>query len=250
MLTVISPSKSQNFDKTSVKEFSIPNNLASSKQLIKILKQLPHTKIKNLMSISDKLTNLNYQRYQDFCTPFNQNNAKQALLAFKGDVYSGITVDNYSKDDFSFSQQNLRILSGLYGLLAPMDLIQAYRLEMGIKLANKNGTNLYKFWADTISNEINKCEQKILVNLASNEYFKAIDKKSLTAKILQIDFKELKNNQYKIIGIYAKKARGLMVNFIIKNRITNYNKLINFNEANYKFNQKLSTNWHWVFTRC
>ncbi len=249
MLTVISPSKTQNFDQTTVKEFSMPNNLTNSNELVKILKKLSHKEIKNLMSISDNLAKLNYNRYQDFHTPFNLSNAKQALLAFKGDVYSGITIDNYTKNDFSFAQQNLRILSGLYGLLAPMDLIQAYRLEMGIKLVNKNGANLYKFWAKTISNEINKHEKKILVNLASNEYFKAIDKKYLMAKILQIDFKELKNNKYKTIGIYAKKARGLMVNFIIKNRITDHTKLINFNSTNYKFNQKLSNNWHWIFTR-
>ena len=201
------------------------------------------------MSISDKLSKLNFDRFQAFSTPFTLSNAKQALLAFKGDVYNGIDAPSLSSDDLEFAQQHLRMLSGLYGVIRPLDLIQAYRLEMGTKLKNSQGKNLYEFWGDQISNILNEDESEVIINLASNEYFKGIDKKSLNAKIINIAFKELKNDTYKIIGIYAKRARGLMVNYMIKNRLTDPELLKNFNVEGYQFRQAMSDDLTWVFTR-
>lgn len=252
MITVISPSKKQDFTPVEFKQcqqHSTPQQLAASQQLINILLPLSKTDIGQLMAISDNLSALNHQRYREFKLPLTLKNAKQAVLAFKGDVYSGIDVEQYSQADFEFAQANLRILSGLYGVLKPLDLIAPYRLEMGTKLANAKGKNLYEFWGETLSQAINQQEQEILVNLASNEYFKGIDRRALNAKVLQIDFKENKNGQYKIIGIHAKKARGLMVNYIIKNQITHPEKLKKFNANTYQFNAEFSSEWHWVFTR-
>ena len=249
MIAIISPSKKQDFSQTNITLNSYPSQLKHSQTLIKTLLPLSVNDLGKLMSISDKLSDLNHQRYQDFHTPFTLNNAKQALLAFKGDVYNGIDVEHYLPADFEFAQQNLRILSGLYGVLKPLDLIQPYRLEMGTKLASNQGKNLYEFWGDKLSQLLNKDKAEVLVNLASNEYFKGIDKKTLKAKILQIDFKENKLGQYKIIGIYAKRARGLMVDFIIKNRLTKPEQLKRFNAVGYQFNAEFSDAWHWVFTR-
>ncbi len=249
MLVVISPSKAQNFDKTPMQKATTPRQIAQSLKLVNILKSFSKQKIAILMSISNQLATLNYERFQQFHTPFNLDNAKQALLAFRGDVYSGIDTEHYTQSDFEFAQQHLRILSGLYGILKPLDLIQAYRLEMGIKLKNKRGHNLYQFWGERLSASLNEEETNIVVNLASKEYFKAIIPKALKASILTVDFKELKGSTYKTIGIYAKRARGLMANFIIKNRITDYYKLRHFDAMNYSFNQTLSKLSHFVFTR-
>ena len=249
MLVVISPSKTQNFDKTPMQKATIPSQITQSLALMNILKSFSTQKIATLMSISDQLAKLNYQRFQAFHTPFDLANAKQALLAFRGDVYSGIDTEHYSQSDFEFAQQYLRILSGLYGILKPLDLIQAYRLEMGIKLKNQRGNNLYQFWGERLSAHLNEEETDTIINLASKEYFKAIIPKALKANILTVDFKELKSSTYKTIGIYAKRARGLMANFIIKNRITDYHKLRRFNALNYSFNQALSKPSLFVFTR-
>jgi len=201
------------------------------------------------MSISDKLSKLNFDRFQTFSTPFTLTNAKQALLAFKGDVYNGIDAPSLSSQDLDFAQSCVRMLSGLYGVIRPLDLIQPYRLEMGTRLENDKGKNLYEFWSDKISQILNEDESSVIINLASNEYFKGIDKKSLNAKIINIAFKELKGDTYKIIGIYAKRARGLMVNYMIKNRITKSDDLKNFNVEDYKFRQDMSDELTWVFTR-
>jgi hypothetical protein len=201
------------------------------------------------MSISDKLSKLNFDRFQTFSTPFTLTNAKQALLAFKGDVYNGIDAPNLSSQDLDFAQSCVRMLSGLYGVIRPLDLIQPYRLEMGTRLENDKGKNLYEFWGDQISQILNEDESSVIINLASNEYFKGIDKKSLNAKIINIAFKEFKGDTYKIIGIYAKRARGLMVNYMIKNRITKSDDLKNFNVEDYKFRQNMSDELTWVFTR-
>jgi len=225
MLAIISPSKTQ--------DFSTPDQEELSK----------------LMSISEKLATLNYTRFQDFSTPFNFNNAKQALLAFKGDVYNGIDAPNLSKKDLTFAQDNLRMLSGLYGVVRPLDLIAPYRLEMGTKLANPRGKNLYEFWGSKISELLNEDESEVIINLASNEYFKGIDKKTLKPKIINIVFKEFKGDKYKIIGIYAKRARGLMVQYIIKNRIQNSQDLKSFAMEDYRFKEELSDSTTWVFTR-
>ncbi|MDB3893273.1 peroxide stress protein YaaA [Candidatus Thioglobus sp.] len=249
MLAVISPSKTQDFSPPDIQDYTSTRQLNESKILVKILKQKTQVELSKLMSISEKLSELNYTRFQNFSTPFDFNNAKQALLAFKGDVYNGIDAPNLSKKDLEFAQDNLRMLSGLYGVIRPLDLIAPYRLEMGTKLENSKGKNLYEFWGDKISKLLNEDETEVIINLASNEYFKGIDKKALKAQVINIVFKELKNDTYKIIGIYAKRARGLMVQFMIKNRIKNPQDLKTFKEEDYCFREEMSDSMTWVFTR-
>jgi len=249
MLAVISPSKTQDFTKTDIVKYSQTRQAKQTLELIDILKLKSKDDIAKLMSISEKLANLNFDRFQEFSNEFNLNNAKQAILAFKGDVYNGIDAPSLTADDLDFAQENIRMLSGLYGVIRPLDLIQPYRLEMGTKLANPKGKNLYEFWGDGISKVLNIDESETLINLASNEYFKGIDKKSLNANIIDIVFKENKNGKYKVIGIYAKRARGLMVRFIIKNRINSAEKLKEFNTEDYTFNTNISDEKTWVFTR-
>ena len=249
MLAVISPSKTQNFEPAQIDVFTQIRQIEQSQVLVDLLKGKTQDDIASLMSISDKLSKLNFDRFQTFSTPFTLSNAKQALLAFKGDVYNGIDAPSLSLDDFEFAQGHLRMLSGLYGVIRPLDLIQPYRLEMGTKLKNSQGKNLYEFWGDQISQVLNEDESEVIINLASNEYFKGIDKKSINAKIINIAFKELKNDTYKIIGIYAKRARGLMVNYMIKNRLTEPELLKDFNVEGYQFRQAMSDDLTWVFTR-
>ena len=249
MLAVISPSKTQDFSSSNVDVFTKTRQIEQSQILIDLLKTKTQSEIASLMSISDKLSKLNFDRFQTFSTPFTLTNAKQALLAFKGDVYNGIDAPNLSSQDLDFAQSCVRMLSGLYGVIRPLDLIQPYRLEMGTRLENDKGKNLYEFWGDQISQILNEDESSVIINLASNEYFKGIDKKSLNAKIINIAFKEFKGDTYKIIGIYAKRARGLMVNYMIKNRITKSDDLKNFNVEDYKFRQDMSDESTWVFTR-
>ncbi len=249
MLAIISPSKTQDFSTPDIQDHTLTRQLDESEALVKILKQKTQEELSKLMSISEKLATLNYTRFQDFSTPFNFNNAKQALLAFKGDVYNGIDAPNLSKKDLTFAQDNLRMLSGLYGVVRPLDLIAPYRLEMGTKLANPRGKNLYEFWGSKISELLNEDESEVIINLASNEYFKGIDKKTLKPKIINIVFKEFKGDKYKIIGIYAKRARGLMVQYIIKNRIQNSQDLKSFAMEDYRFKEELSDSTTWVFTR-
>ena len=249
MLAVISPSKTQDFEPAQIDVFTQTRQIEQSQVLVDLLKDKTQDDIASLMSISDKLSKLNFDRFQTFSTPFTLSNAKQALLAFKGDVYNGIDAPNLSLDDLEFAQGHLRMLSGLYGVIRPLDLIQPYRLEMGTKLKNSQGKNLYEFWDDQISQVLNEDESEVIINLASNEYFKGIDKKSINAKIVNIAFKELKNDTYKIIGIYAKRARGLMVNYMIKNRLTDPELLKDFNVEGYQFRQTMSDDLTWVFTR-
>jgi cytoplasmic iron level regulating protein YaaA (DUF328/UPF0246 family) len=249
MLAVISPSKTQDFEPAQIDVFTQTRQIEQSQVLVDLLKGKTQDDIASLMSISDKLSKLNFDRFQTFSTPFTLSNAKQALLAFKGDVYNGIDASSLSLDDFEFAQGHLRMLSGLYGVIRPLDLIQPYRLEMGTKLKNSQGKNLYEFWGDQISQVLNVDESEVIINLASNEYFKGIDKKSINAKIINIAFKELKNDTYKIIGIYAKRARGLMVNYMIKNRLTEPELLKDFNVEGYQFRQDMSDDLTWVFTR-
>nr|ADI18545.1 uncharacterized protein conserved in bacteria [uncultured gamma proteobacterium HF4000_23L14] len=201
------------------------------------------------MSLSENLSKLNFDRFQAFKTPFSLDNAKQAFLAFKGDVYNGINASSLSDKDLDFAQKNVRMLSGLYGVLRPLDLIQPYRLEMGTRLINAKGNNLYDYWGSGISEVLNEDEEELIVNLASNEYYKAIDKKMLKAQILDIVFKEKKNETYKVIGIYAKRARGLMINYIIRNRLTDAEVLKDFSDEGYLYNQELSSDKTWVYVR-
>ncbi len=253
MIIVISPSKTLDLSTHKFQTFTLPRQLTQSQDLINTAKQLSAEELSNLMKISDKLSQLNWQRYRDFNTPFSLSNAKQALLAFKGDVYGGIDSDNYSIEDFDYAQHHLRILSGLYGALRPLDLIQAYRLEMGTRLQNQHGKNLYEFWGNQVTELLNQdfTEQSspVLINLASNEYFKVIKPNLLNAKILTLAFKENKAGVYKTIGIHAKRARGLMTNFIIKNRLSKVEHVKSFALENYIFNPKLSSEKEWVFSR-
>ncbi len=249
MLAVISPSKTQDFSPSKITQHTSTRQIQDSEALVDILREKTQDDIADLMSISEKLARLNFDRFQTFKTPLTPNNAKQALLAFKGDVYNGIDAPSLSLEDLEFAQDNVRMLSGLYGVIRPLDLIAPYRLEMGTKLKNPQGKNLYEFWGDKISKVLNEDESDVIINLASNEYFKGIDKKSLNAKIINIAFKELKGDKYKVIGIYAKRARGLMVNYMIKNRLTNVQDLKSFTTEGYQFKQDLSDEKTWVFTR-
>lgn len=254
MVTIISPSKTQDFSTNNVPdEYSQPQLLEQSQILAGELRKKSPAAIKGLMDVSDKIAELNYERFQQFSTPFTKDNAKQALYAFKGDVYTGIDLENYGDEERAFAQQHLRILSGLYGLLRPLDLIQPYRLEMKIKLGNPRGKDLYTFWGNRITEALNAAlaEQKkpVLINLASNEYFKAVDKKGLKADIITPVFKEYKNGKYSIIAIFAKKARGLMSDFIIKNKIEEPEQLKIFNLEGYEYSEQHSKAGEWVFIR-
>ena len=250
---LISPAKSLDM------QASLPNInrtkarlLDDSQQLINKLQELNPEQIQKLMGISEKLSELNYQRFQDWV---QSDSAVQcpALFAFQGDVYQGLGADTLSMDELEFAQQHLRILSGLYGLLRPFDLMQAYRLEMGTKFANERGANLYAFWGDKISvlikTDMPVDEAPELVNLASNEYFKAVKPKLIASKVITPVFKDFKNGQYKIISFYAKKARGLMVAYALKNKITQAEQLKGFDSAGYHFSEELSDDKQWVFIR-
>ena len=254
MLLVVSPAKKLDFESPlATTKTSQASLLAHSEILIDRCLELSSDQIASLMKLSDKLAGLNAARFGEWSLPFTPENARQAVLAFNGDVYSGLDANSFSDDDFNFAQQHFRILSGLYGLLKPLDLMQAYRLEMGTKLDNVRGANLYQFWGNIITNELNKAlaEQgdDVLINLASNEYFKAVNKKSLNATIITPQFKDWKNGQYKMISFFAKKARGLMARYIIQNQISDVEKVKDFDLAGYQFSSDLSQDNELVFTR-
>lgn len=254
MLMVLSPAK--NLDYTSAphtERFTQPEHLEHAQNLINLLRDLAPQDIAELMKLSDKLASLNAVRYAEWSQPFTRENAKQAVLAFNGDVYTGLDAASLSEDDLDFAQQHLRILSGLYGVLRPLDLMQAYRLEMGTKLANPNGKDLYAFWGKQISQWLNQAlaaqGDDILLNLASNEYFSAVKKSALNARIIDVEFRDLKNGQYKIISFYAKKARGLMARFVIEQRITQPEQLKAFNTQGYAYSDEHSSADKLVFLR-
>ncbi len=254
MITIISPAKTLDFStKASIKKHTNPVFLNESEELIHELRNFKPNEIAKLMSVNDELANLNVERFLSWQSPFKPGNAKQALLAFKGQVYLGLDAKSFSESDLLFAQDHLRILSGLYGVLRPLDLIQAYRLEMSIKLKNPKGKNLYEFWgvklAEFINKELARQKEKTLINLASNEYYKAIKPKTIQGEIITPVFKELKGNEFKVITVYAKTARGLMSRFMIKNRIENSEDLKAFDLDGYLFNHDLSTKKEWVFTR-
>ncbi|HSJ68977.1 MAG TPA: peroxide stress protein YaaA [Anditalea sp.] len=249
MITIISPAKTLDLSSPEFTTATAPVFQKDIKELVGIMKKKSASSIKELMGVSDNLAELNEERFKSFQKEFTIDNSKQALLAFKGDVYQQLNVDNYSKKEFDFAQEHVRILSGLYGLLRPLDLIQPYRLEMGIKLKNKKGKNLYEFWGSKIAKALNETGMDTIVNLASQEYFKAIDQKTLNARIITPHFKEYKDGKYKIIGIFAKKARGLMTNFIIENKIDQADKLKIFNEEGYEYSEKMSSEDEFIFIR-
>ena len=254
MLAIISPAKTLDFETPSLtNSSSCPEFLDHSQNLIDTLRTLPQSKLCSLMSISSKLAALNEQRYQDWSLPFTTSNAKQAIMAFKGDVYTGFTFEEYNEKDFAYAQKHLRILSGLYGLLRPLDLIQPYRLEMGTKLATPQGKNLYDFWGSKITNALNGAIKnsgiQILVNLASNEYYNAVDKTVLQGRVITPIFKDYKNGDLKIISFFAKKARGAMSDYLVRHRINKPEGLKEFKGLGYRFNENLTKNDNWVFTR-
>ncbi|MDR9467529.1 peroxide stress protein YaaA [Marinospirillum sp.] len=254
MLSVISPAKSLDFESPPQTQMHTqPGFLEKSQQLIAELKPLSPQDLSNLMKISDKLASLNAARYQEWAPPFNLENAKQAALAFTGDVYSGLDAGSLDAKALAFGQEHLRILSGLYGLLRPLDLIQPYRLEMGTRLSNPAGKDLYAFWRNTlttaINRELDKQDTQVLVNLASQEYFKALDSQQLNAEVITPAFKDWKNGQFKIISFHAKKARGLMSRFILENQIDQPEELKSFDWEGYSYNSKLSEGNSWVYTR-
>ena len=253
MLMLISPAKSLDMQATFPKlETTQARLLDDSQLLIDQCQAFSPEDIKKLMGISEKLSDLNYQRFQDW-THTEANEQCPALFAFQGDVYQGLAADTLTLDEIDYTQQHLRILSGLYGLLRPLDLMQAYRLEMGTRLVNQRGANLYAFWGDKIS-ELIKADMPDneipeLVNLASNEYFKAVKPRLINAHLITPVFKDFKNGQYKIISFYAKKARGMMVNYAIKHKITQAEELKNFDSAGYRYAAELSDEKQWVFIR-
>jgi len=254
MLLVISPAKNLDYQTpATTKQSTTPDFLEHAQLLIEELRGLAPQDVSKLMSISDKLGVLNYDRFQQWSLPFTADNAKPAALAFNGDVYTGLNAESFKADDFKFAQKHLRILSGLYGLLRPLDLMQAYRLEMGTKFENQRGKNLYEFWGDIITQALNQqlksLNSEVLVNLASNEYFKSVKAKTLNATIVTPVFKDWKGDKYKIISFYAKKARGLMCAYAINNRITDAEELKGFDLEGYGYNEAMSSEKEWVFTR-
>ena len=254
MMIVLSPAKTLDYD-TPWKEGQAtePAYLDQSAELVQQLKGLSVEDISELMSISETLAQVNVDRYQTWSPIMGTDVAKPALLAFKGDVYQGLAADQWSATDKRYAQKHLRVLSGLYGLLRPLDLMRPYRLEMGTALANARGKDLYAFWRETISPALNDAAKQAktswLINLASNEYFKAVDKKRLDLQVVTPQFKDLKNGQYKMISFYAKKARGMMARFIIQQRIEKLDDLKAFSEAGYYFDAEGSDDKTLLFLR-
>lgn len=254
MLITLSPSKGQDFELAApTSTYTVPSQLDDSKVLIKQLKAYSQSDISQLMSISENLAILNEQRFKEFKTPFTPQNAKQALFAFKGDVYSGINTASMNQADYDYAQKHLRILSGLYGSLKPLDLIQPYRLEMKTKLVTKNADNLYQFWGMSITKQLNQGledqQEKVVVNLASQEYWKSVKPKELKGKVINVAFKENKDGKSRIIAIFAKKARGMMADFIIRNRVETMDGIKDFNSEGYAFDANNSTESLFVFSR-
>jgi cytoplasmic iron level regulating protein YaaA (DUF328/UPF0246 family) len=240
MLIVLSPAKTLDFETSApTLEYTQASLLSESELLIDQCQKLSMQNIASLMKVSDKIAGLNVARFADWRQPLTLDTAKQALFAFKGDVYTGLQAETLAPRALTYAQQHLRILSGLYGLLKPLDLMLAYRLEMGTKLGNLRGTNLYQFWGSLVTEEVNKALKvqgdSILINLASNEYFKAVKKKELQGEIITPIFKDQKKGQYKVISFYAKKARGLMARYILENEITDIDKLKEFDVDGYYF---------------
>lgn len=253
MLAVISPAKTFGEGSCIVHQHTQPELLQDSSKLITYLKKMPEKDIAKLMTVSPAIAKLNVQRYKGWKRSPSDHDAHCALVAFRGDVYRSLDSDSFDKKDFEFAQKNLRILSGLYGLLKPLDLIQAYRLEMGTRLKTASADSLYAFWGDKITDLLNRelGQQKspVLVNLASVEYWKAVHKDKVEARIITPVFKEKRGQQYKVIGISAKRARGAMMRYIIKNRLRNIADIKNFQQDGYAYKAKLSSDDQWVFAR-
>lgn len=254
MLVLISPSKTLDYTSPLVTgQHSYPELLDHSQQLVDEMCKLSLAQIASLMSLSDKLAALTATRFHEWQTDFSSDNARPAVLAFKGDVYIGLDAKHFEDEDFVFAQQHLRILSGLYGVLRPLDLMQPYRLEMGIRLANSRGKDLYSFWGDIITDKLNSVitaqRYDMVINLSSDEYFKSVNHNKLNGRIIKPVFLDEKNGNFKVISFYAKKARGLMARYIIKNRILAAEQLFNFDADGYYYDETLSSASQPVFKR-
>ena len=254
MFFVLSPAKNLNEkDPSPVSSFTLPDLLPEAEILMQELRQLAPQQIAELMHVSDKIALLNAERNAAWHTPFTPENAKQAVFMFNGDVYEGIAADTLKPEQIDYLQQHVRLLSGLYGVLRPLDLMQPYRLEMGTAFANSRGKNLYEFWGDKITDLLNQtlkqADSDVLINLASQEYFKSDNTKKLNARLITPIFKDEKNGKYKIISFYAKRARGLMVRYAAEHGITEPEMLKNFDYEGYSFNEAASNEAEWVFMR-
>lgn len=253
MIAILSPAKTLDFEKEVSAEYTLSRLPSQTRELVHTLQKKNSDDLKELMDISDNIADLNVERFQNFKERHTTTNAKQNIFAFKGDVYQGLDAESLSEDDLKYAQQHVRILSGLYGLLRPLDIIQPYRLEMGTQLKVNGSGNLYEYWDDAITKLLNKDLKDqgddILVNLASNEYFRSIQKKKLKARIVEVEFKDFKNGEYKIISFWAKKARGMMARYIIQNRISTVEDLKGFDYDGYSCDHDSSTEDRLVFLR-
>lgn len=254
MLIVVSPAKTLDYQSPlPALRATQPRLLQHSEKLVERARELSPAQLASLMKVSDKIAYLNVERFARWSLPFNRDNARPAIFAFKGDVYTGLDVSRFSADDLQAAQQRLRILSGLYGVLRPLDLMQPYRLEMGIRLDNERGGDLYRFWGDIITEQLRKdlkaVGSDVLVNLASNEYFKSVHPKALPGTVIEPVFQDQKNGAYKIISFYAKKARGIMSAWILRENIREPRDLLKFSEAGYRYDKKASTDTRPVFRR-
>ena len=254
MITVLSPAKKLSKECNAHDVVStFPSFLDDSKELVSILKKSQPGDLQDLMGISENLSILNWERYQNWKLPFNKSESRQAAFTFQGDTYTGLNVESLNEKEISFAQDHTRILSGLYGVLKPLDLMMPYRLEMGTQLKNKLGKNLYEFWSEklssSLSSELKDHKEKIIINCASVEYFKSIDNEGLNASVITPIFKDIKNGTPKIISFFAKKARGMMARYIIKNQINTPDDIINFDLDGYSYNSSLSTPLEPVFIR-
>lgn len=254
MLALISPAKTLDYETAlPTEKFTQPRLLDHSQELIEVASKLSASEIASLMSVSEKIATLNAERFRDWQPEFNFANARQAIFAFKGDVYTGLNAYQLEKQDIDYAQKHLRMLSGLYGLLRPLDLMMPYRLEMGTKLKNTRGNNLYEFWGNTITETINadlaQAESELLVNIASDEYYKSVKESKIKAEIIKPVFLDQKNGKYKVISFYAKKARGLMARYLLENKIERAEDIKSFNTEGYYFDAESSLKGELVFKR-
>ncbi len=254
MLLVVSPAKTLDYESPlPTNRHSQPEFLDDAQQLVNRMRDFSALDIAEFMQVSMKIAELNFERFAQWRQPFTPDNARPAVLAFKGDVYEGLHAQDFGDSDFEFLQDHLRILSGLYGCLKPLDLMQPYRLEMGRKLSTSRGKNLYEFWGDRVTEALNRAlaghDSKVLLNLASNEYFKVVRPKKLDADVITPQFRDWKNGQYKMISFYAKKARGMMTRFITLNRIDDPEDIKAFDLEGYRYDETLTEGANWVFTR-
>lgn len=253
MISVISPAKTLDFDQPLLNNSSKIRFPKETQELVSVLKEKSSMDLQKMMSVSENIGDLNAARFKNFKSRFTETNARNSIMAFKGDVYIGLDAPTLDEDAMDFAQSHLRILSGLYGLLKPLDLIQPYRLEMGTRLTVGEHSNLYKYWEDKIVKmllkDLKAQGDNVILNLASNEYFKAVKRKSLTAQVVNVDFKDLKNGEYKMISFFAKKARGLMSRYIIDHQINDIDSLKAFDSEGYYFDASNSTDDNLLFKR-